>query len=534
LPDYTYWGWFFNTWGYDGSGFLWYGVEQPIISRTFDVWSRESENYYWEIKQAIESEDPVLFQNVANKYNVSYFLLDKSLLPITSSAKGMQYDRIEKLLPQISGMKQIQKWGDLVLFENIYQSQIQNFISVTAPHISIGPIIQQTNLDTAFEASEGYITKESSSENDVVYPFLNMMSQTRQSNPNWKISENNSEFIIESLENIDFSQYDVIFPSEKFNITLYTEKGLASRSGTIYSLLNSEGYFTVRIPKILLRELNPADTKVTNCGNVDGQLQIDGSLHIETNNQANACFGYTDATLDQTYGYLTVINTERLAGRSLLFYILDLTKKESVVEERLRNEDRYFMIPPRDRHGLGYNFSFQQNSYTNIPSENKLNELKIYAFPFSEIKNIQFVKKGLIPPQSVEEVAHDSKKINYYTYTVTIPNTETSSEQITLWQSFHKGWKAYEMPVASQKSKVKSLLQETFPFLFGTEIKDHVLVNNWANGWIFDSQKSATDTSIVIVFWPQYLEYIGFILLGAVVFGILLWKKKIINTSLLW
>lgn len=37
LPDATFWGWFNYQWGYTGSGFLWYGIKQPIISRTFDV-----------------------------------------------------------------------------------------------------------------------------------------------------------------------------------------------------------------------------------------------------------------------------------------------------------------------------------------------------------------------------------------------------------------------------------------------------------------------------------------------------------------
>lgn len=37
LPEYTFWGWYQYRWGYNGSGFLWYGIEQPIVSRTFDT-----------------------------------------------------------------------------------------------------------------------------------------------------------------------------------------------------------------------------------------------------------------------------------------------------------------------------------------------------------------------------------------------------------------------------------------------------------------------------------------------------------------
>jgi hypothetical protein len=58
------------------------------------------------------------------------------------------------------------------------------------------------------------------------------------------------------------------------------------------------------------------------------------------------------------------------------------------------------------------------------------------------------------------------------------------------------------------------------PFVFGEKIDDHVLVNNWANGWAVDkltvdkSDKVTKDNmKIVIVYWSQYLQYIGFVLL---------------------
>ncbi|MDO8610780.1 MAG: hypothetical protein Q7R95_09625, partial [bacterium] len=102
-------------------------------------------------------------------------------------------------------------------------------------------------------------------------------------------------------------------------------------------------------------------------------------------------------------------------------------------------------------------------------------------------------------------------------------------------QSYDDAWKAYEMQ--SQNSKVKTQIFNLFPFIFGTEIKEHVLVNNWANAWrLEETPKSAdqtlrepsTDSSekangklrrrwnnstIVIIFWPQYLEFLGFGLL---------------------
>ena len=60
------------------------------------------------------------------------------------------------------------------------------------------------------------------------------------------------------------------------------------------------------------------------------------------------------------------------------------------------------------------------------------------------------------------------------------------------------------------KLRIMNYAANAFPFLFGKEIKDHVLVNNWANGWLLPNDTNTY--SLVIVFLPQYLEYFGFIL----------------------
>jgi hypothetical protein len=48
-----------------------------------------------------------------------------------------------------------------------------------------------------------------------------------------------------------------------------------------------------------------------------------------------------------------------------------------------------------------------------------------------------------------------------------------------------------------------------FPFLGGRELKNHVLINNWENGWILNS-KLDNNSKIIIVYLPQYLEFAGF------------------------
>lgn len=80
LPQGGYWGWYLYNWGARGSGFLWYGIEQPIMDRAFDVWSDELEGYYWELGNALRKHDTEAINTILDKYAITYVLYDESLL----------------------------------------------------------------------------------------------------------------------------------------------------------------------------------------------------------------------------------------------------------------------------------------------------------------------------------------------------------------------------------------------------------------------------------------------------------------------
>jgi len=80
LPQPIFWGWTFYRWNYSGSGFLWYGIEQPILDRAFDPWSDKNENYYWEISYALYSQNQELFKKVLEKYQINWLLVDENVI----------------------------------------------------------------------------------------------------------------------------------------------------------------------------------------------------------------------------------------------------------------------------------------------------------------------------------------------------------------------------------------------------------------------------------------------------------------------
>lgn len=78
FPQISLFGWQIIDDVYRGSGFLWYGVEQPILDRAFDVWSSESEAYYNQMHAALYGENLRDFEQVVKKYDIDWLLVDKN------------------------------------------------------------------------------------------------------------------------------------------------------------------------------------------------------------------------------------------------------------------------------------------------------------------------------------------------------------------------------------------------------------------------------------------------------------------------
>jgi hypothetical protein len=100
LPQYNYWGWYNYRWGNYGSGFLWYGIDQPITSRTFDVWDNHLEEFYWQLHHCLLSRNTDEFQQLIDKYHISYVLYDENLFFPDSHNSGKVSSENLKLITE--------------------------------------------------------------------------------------------------------------------------------------------------------------------------------------------------------------------------------------------------------------------------------------------------------------------------------------------------------------------------------------------------------------------------------------------------
>lgn len=518
LPEYTFWGWYHNRWGYDGSGFLWYGIEQPIISRTFDVWSMTSESYFWELKSALEAEDPKALENVLDKYNVDYLLFDTSLMPIVSSTKGIQYQSITALLDKTPSIKKIKTFGFLYLYQVSHKSPTTAFVGLYHTVPNIGPEISVTNNDTAYSQNGLYQT-DPTKPYDLYYPFLDFMTQTKIVKKGWNITElTNTWQISSSLPNM--TDYILAPNIQDAAINLYSENLAVQYRLPVNSSLSSNS-LEISFPKVRLDAFIPGQAKPILCGpNIRGVVRseiIADSSKVIARNGATGCISFEDLNLDQRYGYLVSVKSKNNIGQPFFFYILDRTKDQAYVEDRLTRPDEYYVLGSKYIGGLGYSFTFQSTSLPSVPAINTLESLSVDILPYDQLKTMKLIKKDsvhlLSNPASPKSVAKNA----YYYYTIGLSPTANNST-LVLNQSFHPGWSAYAL------SSHPSILEQKLPFIFADKIKNHVTVNNWANGW--NIPPHSQDMQIILIFTPQYLEYTGLILLALTIIGGIIYAVK--------
>jgi len=520
LPDYTFWGWFQNNWGYTGSGFLWYGIEQPIISRTFDVWSLESESYFWQIKKAVESERVEDVENVLEKYNVSYLIMDYSLKGYGSDQKALQVDRTEELLNSSSKIHLITKKRELALYAFIPTDTLsKNFISVSSDIPNIGPAIKITDYDMAYSTYGTYKTNPQKTY-QAYYPFLGISSQTRTKEPLWNITENENSIKLHTqlTKGAPLNTYsDILLGPDSLLVDATNGGVLQYKTPVAIEVKNNE--LTASFPKQQIEQVDIQNGSVSNFNNL-GNVSLekeDQSVIMSGYNGSQPNISYETSSLPQEYSYLLKIDNKIISGDRPYLNVSDLNKQQRIIEDKMQNDTEYYILPPHYEYGIGYMYTLYNYSYPGIPKRNKINDVSVYLFPWKLLKDLKFTDNSQInkaqmePPVSVE-------KRSYYRYDLS--DLQPAYNNIILWQSFHEGWKAYEI-------NNDNWVQANFPSLFGTEIKNHVHINNWANGWILDNQKTIMPNSkIIIIFWPQYLEYVGFILLILTGTFIILKKEK--------
>jgi len=560
LPQFNQNSWYSYQWGYTGSGFIWYGLPQPVMDRSFDVWNKDNENYYWEISEALYSQNLNQIESVFDKYGINWIISDNSFM--ASQTKLQMYiQKTEELFKQSSRIKLEKTFGAIKIYRFQLNYPLKNYISIKSQLPLVQPVYQWTNKDAAYSTYGNYLStqeKSPSPQKEIYYPFRTLLSNRKTDEFLFSVEETDfyyafkqtvpKRFLRSALVLPPLSKTDIInFEPETFNqksdirsdIFLNGEFIASSSAEKSIVVPISPTYenptLEIRVPKlkgIYSKIVEPDQIDISgppiscnqmNTGFMTRSYQENA---VELNSrQSNNCLQFPFSYFYQQNAYLVSIQNQNISGRPLFAGIYNDVTKRTEIEVYLSKKSElntaYLIIPPREQYGLGYNLNLDNISVNSEHSINRIGQISIFPIPYNFLTNVQFVKQNgaLIAEAPVTSFSTTHPHYDFYTVTFDNPETISDSYFLLLSQSFHSGWKAYSVPRSFPLNH--SIIQIVVPF-FGKPLINHVLINNWMNGWELN-EKSDT---VVILYLPQYLQYFGFGLLIFTFIGIVFWKTK--------
>lgn len=242
--------------------------------------------------------------------------------------------------------------------------------------------------------------------------------------------------------------------------------------------------------------------------------------------QGILCDVYSLDDLSQQSGYILALESKNIQGLPLRVCLQDdLTKKCFIEDELSNNKDfksDYFLLPPYNKQG-GYHLVLTNISIGDLPSDNQLRGISIIPFPYSYFQAFQSSNVKEKKEEAQRETISFFKYSPYYYSMPFTAATLTTDKVIVLDQAYEKNWKAYIAP----SWVVRNPLLRMFVPVFGHELSEHVLVNNWENGWVVDVYGvNKNNESIAFIFLPQWLIYLGFLIFPIPLIAHFLRKKK--------
>jgi hypothetical protein len=229
LPQGSFWGWSFYNWKAKGSGFLWYGIEQPILDRAFDVWNLKNEQYYWELNYALQRRDPKLLENILEKYSVEFVIFDDNVIFPDEKVYAKQALKTKELLDKSQKLKKVARFGDITIYQTSFRTQpiiLNNPVS--------SPGFKFNQFDPVFFNHKYYLSNNQNP--DIFYPFADLFTNRFQNELAFQVEEKQKFWEIK--KKIPAFQYDYrIFSNERKNILAGVPLSLKSQQSTGQKLL---------------------------------------------------------------------------------------------------------------------------------------------------------------------------------------------------------------------------------------------------------------------------------------------------------
>ncbi len=180
FPLLTFSGWDMHKWsgdrGYTGSGFWWYALEQPILHRSFDVWSPYNQAFYQETSTAVYNHDSSQLQNIIRKYDISFILIDESVYVPDKDVSLSYFSEMRTMLSQL-GVQEVWKQDFLHVYDTRSINPHRSFVYAPSSAQIVQMGLAHGRVDVAFGDGGSYVSLPEKTQPDsqpLVFPFANL------------------------------------------------------------------------------------------------------------------------------------------------------------------------------------------------------------------------------------------------------------------------------------------------------------------------------------------------------------------------
>lgn len=536
FPMPTFWGWEFYDWGFEGAGFIWFGLKQPVLVRDFDRWNHSNENYYWEASYALYSKNLDLLEKVLEKYQVYWIILDENVIN-PAFPKAVNIDEFKEMIKGSSKISEKQNFGGIHIYQTNLSFPQQNFVTLGQNMPFIGPAYEWNNLDQAYVENGPYLNDSPKmvSNMKTYYPFRSLFAGKNQENMEFQIEDQGyyyllkkeipkeyRDFVLPKME--DLKELVYVDPENLGKETIFQPQIVIANNYLEVTFSKIKGYYSAGInPLEALKNSSQKNCNQFTKGKIKTEIIKEGNfeyLRLQSQDAINCDAFFELPALTHQLSYLINIRNRNEKGETPVFWVENQNLRKADLESSLLStqdtktkksewQNAFYVQPPMESDGIGYILHFDNRSIGKTESINDLSQISVNPFPFQYLSSLKLISPNLreIKPFyiSTDSIEHQNPSL----YKIQIPSTINHQPlTIILSQSYNEGWQAYRnVECRMMNDELCGLLAP----VLGEKIKDHVLVNNWENGWQIElGTKNLKQKTIYIVYLPQYLEYFGF------------------------
>lgn len=318
LPIHSVYGWNYYNFGYQGAGFLWFGINKPLLNREFDRWGVKNEDYFNEMSFAIYNDNPKLVDNVLKKYQIRWVLLDENIVSPGDTLGILHNSEAKKTLSQISNLKLDKKIGEnIYIYKYFPQSEFSKSKVIESASFLSNETFRESE-DLAYSEFGDYYSVRSP---EVTY---GLKTSTEVLNPELIKSDEKSIFI-SNIAGIRANQISANITFSYPNITILT-----GNNPTTFKLQQNSDYVSLNSTLITSKSIDNFNINQDNSINLWKKSDVIEFKDIKNYISVINCGADTQGTsysLEQAGNNLN-INSQN-ADACLNFDLKDLLKNKS-------------------------------------------------------------------------------------------------------------------------------------------------------------------------------------------------------------